>query len=609
MITDSHPENFHVREHAEPYNRPRQASPSSSRHSRTRSGVNSGSTNRSGTVGSRLGMITRPSTSHGARDQSPHSVSGGPQVAMEEPPPLPLTVSGNAARRATLKARRAGFLGITPRPPREGGLTDRTSQRRPVSPNRAQTFPPHNEDRLSGDGPNRFMARRPSQPAPTSPTGRSPTPGTTSLLSSQRPESASRTYNPPNQGSQPQTQPSSYPPRTASRISNRPVPGHRPFPVRSSSRTDIRVNFGSSNAPPLPAQNTISNHNLTNQFHKSTDSSSSDVSSLSVAQPGSPRPILPTAKNPLAREQSDRKQGNDAAYTPLPDVALPPQPSFSSFPLEFPTDPLCLQDRLSLMRPGSRKRSPFSTSSSSSSSSRACSLDQSSQGPPNRRGTVGANKGICRGCLQPITASQKSISSKDGRLTGRYHKECFACHTCHGPFETADVYIHDDHPFCAEHYHALNGSLCTGCGRGIEGQYLEASNMKDTEAEKYHPECLTCSSCSVSLQNDYYEWKGKAYCERDAKLAAGVPLQSPNEASLTPGSSAIPGSTLSSDPSRLSRPGLPAGPRAGLRPPGLGEAPRSGNGFLPPFPPNNGTRALQSGGRFPERRTTKLMMI
>jgi LIM domain len=206
-------------------------------------------------------------------------------------------------------------------------------------------------------------------------------------------------------------------------------------------------------------------------------------------------------------------------------------------------------------------------------------------------------------------AGQKSISSKDGRLSGRYHKQCFACHTCRGHFETADFYVHDDHPFCAEHYHALNGSLCSGCGKGIEGQYLEATNKAHKQAEKFHPKCLTCSSCRISLQDDYFEWMGKVYCERDAKQAAGVPMQSPSDAFLSPRPSPSPGSNVSTNPSSLGRPGLPSGPRAGLRPPVPGQAPGSGNGFLFPFPPNGGLRAPPSGGRFPERRTTKLMMM
>ncbi|KAI9767781.1 MAG: hypothetical protein M1840_005462 [Geoglossum simile] len=43
--------------------------------------------------------------------------------------------------------------------------------------------------------------------------------------------------------------------------------------------------------------------------------------------------------------------------------------------------------------------------------------------PPNRR--PAAAKGNCRGCGEPIRG--KSVSSADGRLTGRYHKQCRYC--------------------------------------------------------------------------------------------------------------------------------------------------------------------------------------
>jgi hypothetical protein len=95
------------------------------------------------------------------------------------------------------------------------------------------------------------------------------------------------------------------------------------------------------------------------------------------------------------------------------------------------------------------------------------------------------NKGNCRGCGEIIRG--KSVSSADGRLTGRYHKECFVCETCDEPFPTNDFYVIDNHPFCARHYHQLNGSLCQSCDKGIEGEYLE-TDMK----QKFHPFCFTC---------------------------------------------------------------------------------------------------------------------
>jgi hypothetical protein len=76
----------------------------------------------------------------------------------------------------------------------------------------------------------------------------------------------------------------------------------------------------------------------------------------------------------------------------------------------------------------------------------------------------------------------------------------------------------DDRPYCEQHYHKLNGSLCGSCGRGIEGQYLE-----DESAVKHHVGCFKCASpaCGMALRDGYFEVNGKAYCEKDAWRLAG----------------------------------------------------------------------------------------
>lgn len=121
-------------------------------------------------------------------------------------------------------------------------------------------------------------------------------------------------------------------------------------------------------------------------------------------------------------------------------------------------------------------------------------------------------KGDCRGCSKPITG--KSVSSADGRLTGRYHKECFVCKTCSAPFPSAEFYVIRDSPYCEEHYHRLNNSVCARreCGRGIEGPFLETERRA-----KFHPDCLRCGQCKEVLRGDYYEVRGGVFCERDAQ--------------------------------------------------------------------------------------------
>ncbi|KAL8348656.1 hypothetical protein RB601_002345 [Gaeumannomyces tritici] len=125
------------------------------------------------------------------------------------------------------------------------------------------------------------------------------------------------------------------------------------------------------------------------------------------------------------------------------------------------------------------------------------------------REAVPKNRGNCKACREPITG--KSISSADGRLTGRYHKACFVCTTCRDPFTSATFYVHDDMPYCEQHYHEINGSLCGTCNIGIEGQYL--ADERDT---KYHPPCFRCADCGQILSDGYFEIGGRRYCEKDA---------------------------------------------------------------------------------------------
>ncbi|PGH35792.1 hypothetical protein GX50_01376 [[Emmonsia] crescens] len=241
--------------------------------------------------------------------------------------------------------------------------------------------------------------------------------------------------------------------------------------------------------------------------------------------------------------------------------------------------------------------------------------DKRAVSPPARVATrtpVG-RKSRCRGCQEIIVG--KSVSSADGRLTGRWHKACFVCHTCRSPFQTADFYVLDNLPYCAQHYHELNGSLCGSCNMGIEGQYLETEeeneNFTGGARKKYHPGCFRCRTCHMVLRGDYFEWNGVAYCERDGRRAAAAMYPPPSMMMPPP-----PGGPGFRRPQYPPPRGYPRGYGPGQGP---GPGPRYGPGGpgmrYPPPPSHPGLNVPVQGmnnnnsRRYPERRTTRLMMI
>ncbi|KAI0156763.1 hypothetical protein GGR57DRAFT_70223 [Xylariaceae sp. FL1272] len=227
-------------------------------------------------------------------------------------------------------------------------------------------------------------------------------------------------------------------------------------------------------------------------------------------------PSIPAKPMPISRKQSlspaaipdpmQRKGSltpNAARRGPLQDLRLDPAVQHGQdMRLESPVSPLepgsAPSARLdpALYEAQGRTRSQTTSTVGSSAHNR-----QPSRNPRSR--------GNCRACREPIVG--KSVSSADGRLTGRYHKACFVCTTCQEPFSSSTFYVHEDRPYCEQHYHKLNGSLCKSCNRGIEGEYLE-----DEVPQKYHPSCFRCGDCGIVLRDGYYDVNGKTYCERDA---------------------------------------------------------------------------------------------
>lgn len=117
----------------------------------------------------------------------------------------------------------------------------------------------------------------------------------------------------------------------------------------------------------------------------------------------------------------------------------------------------------------------------------------------------------CRKCTRPVR--DVGVRSKDGALSGLYHRECFSCFRCSAAFEDGTFYVFDNAPYCSKHYHNLNGTTCQSCKQGIEGKCRQLES-----GERFHPRCLTCQYdngsefCKDTL-TDYYLFKEKRLCE------------------------------------------------------------------------------------------------
>ncbi|KAI7867791.1 hypothetical protein BDF14DRAFT_1695978, partial [Spinellus fusiger] len=52
----------------------------------------------------------------------------------------------------------------------------------------------------------------------------------------------------------------------------------------------------------------------------------------------------------------------------------------------------------------------------------------------------------CRSCNK--TVEKEAISAMDGKLEGKWHVDCFGCHTCHRPFPDNTFYVFENAPYC-----------------------------------------------------------------------------------------------------------------------------------------------------------------
>ncbi|PWN32840.1 uncharacterized protein FA14DRAFT_78578 [Meira miltonrushii] len=118
----------------------------------------------------------------------------------------------------------------------------------------------------------------------------------------------------------------------------------------------------------------------------------------------------------------------------------------------------------------------------------------------------------CRKCKQAIKTV--GVRSKDGALTGLFHRECFSCLQCDATFDDGTFYVFENAAYCSQHYHMLNGTTCQGCNSGIEGQCRQLTET----GERFHQHCFTCQfdngkEFCKDLLHDYFVYEGKRLCE------------------------------------------------------------------------------------------------
>lgn len=426
----------------------------------------------------------------------------------------PSTANPEHARSASNETSKSGI--IPARVPRQDGYEgfgppSNQLEPEPIhSENRSQTFPLQNEAREP-------LFRRPSEPyiGPASRDGPNVDNGSWQMEN--------------------QRLPSEMPPRQRNPSLSGPDLT-RKLPPRGTSLIRPRTANNSGDVPPIPEVNLADEFGVGNPYHTPTVSQSSSASGYSETSKTSSRSSPPRPGTSQSHRKPSDASNMDSLMSDIqssmadvqpreffsntsppkqrapPPSALGPIPRFG--PLlgspESPMDPAFQGGHLSPLplrnpaRPQTPQLAPRERSPARPQAPEI--LDRSPARRPSRPTTA---KGNCKGCGEVIKG--KSISSADGRLSGRYHKNCFVCKTCVEPFQTATFYVIDDAPYCERHYHKLNDSICTTCDRGIEGQYLESAGK-----QKFHPECLRCSDCKRNLRHDYFEMNGRIYCERDA---------------------------------------------------------------------------------------------
>lgn len=129
-------------------------------------------------------------------------------------------------------------------------------------------------------------------------------------------------------------------------------------------------------------------------------------------------------------------------------------------------------------------------------------------------------QGPCRTCGLEVT-TKRVYSKNENELSGQWHRPCFKCIVCDLQFsKKVPCYILDDEPYCQQHYHETNNSICRICDGFIEGECLE-----NDRSERFHVDCLRCFRCQSPIREDYFLFNELPLCashDIEALLAEGM---------------------------------------------------------------------------------------
>ncbi|SCW02195.1 LAFE_0F01068g1_1 [Lachancea fermentati] len=129
-------------------------------------------------------------------------------------------------------------------------------------------------------------------------------------------------------------------------------------------------------------------------------------------------------------------------------------------------------------------------------------------------------QGPCRTCGLEVT-TKRVYSKNENELSGQWHRPCFKCIVCDLQFsKKVPCYILDDEPYCQQHYHETNNSICGICNGFIEGECLE-----NDRSERFHVDCLRCFRCQSPIREDYFLFNELPLCANhdiEALLAEGI---------------------------------------------------------------------------------------